>query len=482
MYYLSICAIIKNEGKNLKEWINYHIRMGIEHFYIYDNNSTDNTRDVLLQFKGKITYRLWVNQSPCQLDAYMDCVDNFKNDSQWIAFIDADEFIVVEDTPLPDLMKDYEEYAGLGVNWRIYGSSGHDRRPEGNIIDNFVFRAKLAFDANRHIKTIANPRLIESCWQPHAFKYTENYCVTENKELIDFPLTPYHSSKKIYINHYYCKSKEDFEEKQKRARVDIANAGYNWDDFNAHDKNDVYDPLGIDKTLRVIVLYLQYDQVANPYTYIHVQKYLKQLKCKGSTIIISNQEKELYNYGIHNIKYFKGDNSSGEFSGWDSVLDFLRANNVNFDVALFVNDACFNPGCYFDFDSIISDSSITQCARLNTIVGAGINAPSNTIIDGTEIKTFMRTNCFLIAKPKLDKIKLTSITPDFIDKCINRDSELPFWKDDAPLSKELIQFLTEVITVARHTPLNLDTQRPEAIRKVQGYLNEYLLAHKVEQS
>ena len=94
----------------------------------------------------------------------------------------------------------------------------------------------------------------------------------------------------------------------------------------------------------------------------------------------------------------------------------------------------------------------------------------------------MRTNCFLIAKPKLDKIKLTSITPDFIDKCINRDSELPFWKDDAPLSKELIQFLTEVITVARHTPLNLDTQRPEAIRKVQGYLNEYLLAHKVEQS
>ena len=163
MYYLSICAIIKNEGKNLKEWINYHIRMGIEHFYIYDNNSTDNTRDVLLQFKGKITYRLWVNQSPCQLDAYMDCVDNFKNDSQWIAFIDADEFIVVEDIPLPDLMKDYEEYAGLGVNWRIYGSSGHDRRPEGNIIDNFVFRAKLAFDANRHIKTIANPRLIESC-------------------------------------------------------------------------------------------------------------------------------------------------------------------------------------------------------------------------------------------------------------------------------------------------------------------------------
>ena len=241
-YYISICSIIKNEGRNLREWIDYHKAQGIEHFYIYDNNSEDNTRDIIEEYKGMVTYIPWDKQSPCQLDAYADCTNRFKKDSRWIAFIDADEFIVSKKY-LPELMKEYEDFAGLGINWKIYGSSGHDKRPEGKITDNFVYRAVDDFDANRHIKTIANPMLIDYFWTPHSFKYKNNYCVTENKEPIDYPLTGKHSSNIIHINHYYCKSKEDFIEKQKRKRADIKNKGYDLDDFNDHDRNEIYDPL-----------------------------------------------------------------------------------------------------------------------------------------------------------------------------------------------------------------------------------------------
>ena len=46
------------------------------------------------------------------------------------AFIDADEFLVPMDgTPdLPTLLRDYERYGGLAVNWRMFGSNGHQER------------------------------------------------------------------------------------------------------------------------------------------------------------------------------------------------------------------------------------------------------------------------------------------------------------------------------------------------------------------
>ena len=42
-----ICAIVKDEGRYIREWLAYHNAIGFEHFYIYDNESTDDTRQAL---------------------------------------------------------------------------------------------------------------------------------------------------------------------------------------------------------------------------------------------------------------------------------------------------------------------------------------------------------------------------------------------------------------------------------------------------
>lgn len=41
-YYVSICGIFKDEAFYLKEWIEYHKKAGVDHIYLYNNNSTDN--------------------------------------------------------------------------------------------------------------------------------------------------------------------------------------------------------------------------------------------------------------------------------------------------------------------------------------------------------------------------------------------------------------------------------------------------------
>ena len=35
----SICLIIKDENEYINEWLEWHIRIGFEHFFIYDNES-----------------------------------------------------------------------------------------------------------------------------------------------------------------------------------------------------------------------------------------------------------------------------------------------------------------------------------------------------------------------------------------------------------------------------------------------------------
>ena len=47
-----------------------------------------------------------------------------------MGFIDLDEFIVLADgetgVKIPEVLKPYEEYGGLGINLKIFGSSGAD--------------------------------------------------------------------------------------------------------------------------------------------------------------------------------------------------------------------------------------------------------------------------------------------------------------------------------------------------------------------
>lgn len=40
---LSICAIMKDEGPYLVEWLEFHKLVGVEKFYLYDNSSNDNS-------------------------------------------------------------------------------------------------------------------------------------------------------------------------------------------------------------------------------------------------------------------------------------------------------------------------------------------------------------------------------------------------------------------------------------------------------
>ena len=132
-YYLSICAIFRDEVHYLDEWIQFHKSMGVEHFFLYDHNSTDDPLQRLAPYinAGTVTVLDWPVEPywKAQPMAYQHCLDNFRQTSRWIAVIDLDEFLFSPNGKLSDILKNYEAYCGVVVHWQCYGSSGHRKRP-----------------------------------------------------------------------------------------------------------------------------------------------------------------------------------------------------------------------------------------------------------------------------------------------------------------------------------------------------------------
>lgn len=234
----SICAIFKNEGRYIKEWIEFHKRQGFDTFYLYNNNSTDDFKNEVNDPCVKLFE--WAGEN-AQLQVYYDCLERIK-DEKWCAFIDIDEFLFCPNKTIPEFLQGYEDkdIAGIGVNWILYGSNGHKKFSNEGVLKRFT---KRDLNVNGHIKSIIRPICDFTLTDPHYFQPHGNFrIVNEKKQTIYSPILPKEliSANNIRINHYFVKSEQEFREKIQRGRADCL-IKRSMNEFNTHDKNDVED-------------------------------------------------------------------------------------------------------------------------------------------------------------------------------------------------------------------------------------------------
>lgn len=241
--YLSICAIFRNEAIYLGEWIEFHYRIGVDHFYLYNDRSNDEYLAVLAPWidKGIVTLKDWHGKT--QKSAYNDCIDRNKIDSKWIAFIDIDEFLF---SPSGDNLKyvlaEYNDCVAIFVYWVLYGSSGHVKRPKGKVTMNYTkcmdYESALkdnfdhqwdAEDMSNYVtgwaqdgKSIVNPRFVRE-YNIHGPKFLWSGVLLNENRVIPVLKNQGNSSTYSYsilrINHYWSKSIEDLKEKVDRGSV-----------------------------------------------------------------------------------------------------------------------------------------------------------------------------------------------------------------------------------------------------------------------
>lgn len=125
-YSVSICSIFKDEAHNMKEWIEFHRIVGVEHFYMFNNFSEDNYLEILDMYisKGIVTLIEWPFEN-AQFTSYKHFYDTYRNETQWVSFLDLDEFI----TPfykktIKEWLQGYENFPCIVLYWKMFGSSG----------------------------------------------------------------------------------------------------------------------------------------------------------------------------------------------------------------------------------------------------------------------------------------------------------------------------------------------------------------------
>lgn len=242
-HYLSVVVSYKMEQCNLLEWLEYHIHVGVNHFYIYNNDDNPKLSDRLMRpyvEEGYVTnihsarmFRkpVWSRQS----DANLDAISRFGQNTRWMALLDMDEFLYpVVDPTVSEALRRYHDCPSLAVSYYCFGSGGHRLRPRLQI-DGYRFRSYEAFYWNNHTKSIGQTALVGP--HPHHHRFS-GPLLDEDKVLCKRYFKP-PKGKILRINHYMARSHEDFQEKMIRGNPYKDKRDWSW--YVWADRNEVYD-------------------------------------------------------------------------------------------------------------------------------------------------------------------------------------------------------------------------------------------------
>ena len=226
---VAIAAIAKNEGKFIAEWVAFHLSIGFDRIIVYVNDSEDDTETILrtLSQHYPVECVSWPSgdfRSP-QRAAYAEAIETTK-DCEWVAFIDIDEFLV----PWKDgsigayLARAPEDATAIGVNWRMFGSSGRTTDDYDSVLHAFRRCSRPDFDFNNHIKTIARIDALADMFIHHA---TLRYGRAVNAAFAPLVLPTLGRMEKpvyagIHVAHYQSKTLGEF-----LARRAKGNANFN---------------------------------------------------------------------------------------------------------------------------------------------------------------------------------------------------------------------------------------------------------------
>lgn len=139
LYTFSVCAIFKDEARYLKEWIEYHLLVGVDHFFLYNVGSADDYQKVLAPYikKNIVTLINWYDWNKkreenvyewtlgVQIPAYENALKVYACvKTKWMIFLDIHEFLVspVEDK-IPELLKQYDSCPGIVLERDCYDAS-----------------------------------------------------------------------------------------------------------------------------------------------------------------------------------------------------------------------------------------------------------------------------------------------------------------------------------------------------------------------
>jgi hypothetical protein len=251
---IALVTMAKDEDFYLQEWIDYHLKLGFDDIYIFQNNWRFKNKinhnqvhfmewdvDSTIPIEGQATWE-WNRHSKC----YSKFGKDYHSKYEWAAFIDVDCFLVLKQTDdVKTFIADYDNISQpqLVINFAFFGDNGHETFNENNtsVLERFTKRWDKPYTDSYY-------QFLPIC------KLHENFCCHSihfvNGEWIDVdgyvgtgraksdrPI----SFDKAQLNHYYTKTFPEWLMKLDKTRAEGDWMKNPYEAFFTHNFNDVED-------------------------------------------------------------------------------------------------------------------------------------------------------------------------------------------------------------------------------------------------
>ena len=187
-----IVTIIRYDHSYLKEFIDYHSKIGITKFIIYNNGikiTEEYPNCIIIDFSGNIMKRTAYSHFTINL------LDTIEED--WILFIDSNEFLVPKKhitiqqfigEQLRQHTSEHGELKSIGIIKKIFSSNGHINKPNNESFLNYTLSK-----TSSEIKTIIHKDIIKKNINKKIFDNLDN--ILNTAKILN-------NTEIICINHY----------------------------------------------------------------------------------------------------------------------------------------------------------------------------------------------------------------------------------------------------------------------------------------
>ena len=218
--------MIKDEIDYLEDFIEYHIKMGID-IYLFEDLYSKSHKQITDKYENAYLYSLLdlygideqeeiirkrMEEIPCQTEfinrglKYIHSLNKY----DWTALIDIDEFITCSEK-FPDILERYKEHQAVLIYWQNYGYSGYIYKPNIKKPPYDIYNEKCGFEQYSDLKHFKITKFIVnmSKWKPTMKYYI--HCANvdfvkadgsyKRTEIVYEPL---------YLRHFTIRSVEEY--------------------------------------------------------------------------------------------------------------------------------------------------------------------------------------------------------------------------------------------------------------------------------
>ena len=226
---LAICTMARKENLYIKEYIDYYLKLGFDHIYIFDDNDKNSENITYIignSYKDFVTiydYRRIIRD---QKVAFTLCYEMNKYKYDWIFMNDIDEYLVIKKDSLKHYISghNFKKCDFIKFHWIVAKDNNLLHYDNRTLFERF----KGPYLKDTHIKTMVRGNIDDIQFDihtpfisPHRNVSCNNRgIVYKNKEILFQDVFDINIDR-AYIIHFKYKSTEEYINKYKR--------GYRWE-------------------------------------------------------------------------------------------------------------------------------------------------------------------------------------------------------------------------------------------------------------